>query len=448
MLAQRLTFSPERDAEILDAIPAQPAVFLVRPPGPTAEPYVSKTANLKRRLTRLLAAPEGAGKKLTLRRQAAEIEYALTGSDFESGLLLYRVLRRLFPARYRAKLRLDFPALVRIQWDNAYPRAFVTRRLSRREGNSLYYGPFPSRASAERFLNDALDLFKSRRCTFELHPDPAFPGCVYSEMKMCLAPCFKGCSDEEYMAEVRRMQAFLDTGGQSLRRELEAQRESASSALEFESAATIHGRIEKAAAAAALAPEFVRRLDRWRGLIVQPSAQDGAVALFRIERGQLLDPIPFVVQPQHARDPGPPTPGSPTPGSPTHPGFGCGGVEARPGFGCGGVGARTGFVRGGVEGDLPPREKSELRGAESMESRVIAALEAAPAAPRASAAEIMEHLAILRRWLYRRWKVGEVFLADDRGELPLRRIVRGISRVFRGERLAEEIRSSGDRVIG
>ena len=46
---------------------------------------------------------------------------------------------------------------------------------------------------------------KMRRCVEDLNPDPAFPGCVYSEMKMCLAPCFRGCTDDEYRAEVVRV---------------------------------------------------------------------------------------------------------------------------------------------------------------------------------------------------------------------------------------------------
>ena len=29
--------------------------------------------------------------------------------------------------------------------------------------------------------------------------------------------------------------------------------------------------------------------------------------------------------------------------------------------------------------------------------------------------------------------IGELFLADDKGELPMRRIIRGISRVLKGE---------------
>ena len=60
-----------------------------------------------------------------------------------------------------------------------------------------------------------------------------------------------------------------------------------------------------------------------------------------------------------------------------------------------------------------------------------------PLAP-GSATETMEHLAYLRRWYYRSAPVGEVFFTNDRGELPLRRVVRGLSRVFRGEKAEAE----------
>ncbi len=80
--------------------------------------------------------------------------------------------------------------------ENEYPRASITTRLGRLGGRNIYYGPFPSRTAAEKFANDSLDFFKMRRCVDDLHPDPQFPGCIYSEMKMCLAPCFKGCTDD------------------------------------------------------------------------------------------------------------------------------------------------------------------------------------------------------------------------------------------------------------
>jgi hypothetical protein len=68
-----------------------------------------------------------------------------------------------------------------------------------------------------------------------------------------------------------------------------------------------------------------------------------------------------------------------------------------------------------------------------MEWRVQEALDSFPPARSKSALETMEHLALFKRWYYRSRRIGEVFFADDRGVLPLRRLVRGISRVYRGE---------------
>jgi len=69
-----------------------------------------------------------------------------------------------------------------------------------------------------------------------------------------------------------------------------------------------------------------------------------------------------------------------------------------------------------------------------MEARVEEALSSLPPAVPKSAPERMEHLAILKRWYYRSSRDGEIFIADRKGELPMRRIVRGISRVYRGEK--------------
>jgi hypothetical protein len=69
-----------------------------------------------------------------------------------------------------------------------------------------------------------------------------------------------------------------------------------------------------------------------------------------------------------------------------------------------------------------------------MEARVQELLQSFPPAAAKSALDTMEHLAILKRWYYRGSRTGEIFFSDAKGELPMRRIVRGISRVFRGEK--------------
>jgi len=378
VLTERLEFAPERDAEVFSAVPAAPAVFLLRGADAQAEPYISKTANLRRRLQRLLGPLEERTKKLNLRDRVRLIEYAPTGSDFESGFLLYRVLRVAFPKTYSARMRFRFAPLVKLHLENEYPRASITTRLGRLNGRSLYYGPFVSRIAAEKFMNDSLDFFKMRRCVDDLHPDPKFPGCIYSEMKMCLAPCFKGCSDEEYVVEVNRVQAYFDSAGDSLLRELSTEREAASARLAFEDAATIHARVDKLKPILSQLPEIVQRLDRLSALMIQPSAISGSVAFFRIECGRILGPIVFSIQP------------------------------------------------------------AEQAKSQSMEARVQATLQSLSPAKAKSALETIEHLALLKRWYYRGSRTGEIFFAGAKGELPMRRIVRGVSRVFHGEKPEDE----------
>ena len=387
MLSECVEFRSDADAEIFASIPARAAVFLLRGVDPASEPYVSKTANLRRRLQRLLSRPEERSKRLNLRDRVRWIEYTLTGSDFESGFLLYQVLRTVFPKTYSNRLRFRFAPLVKLHLENEFPRASITTRLGRFGGKNVYYGPFLSRLTAEKFMNDALDFFKMRRCVEDLHPDPAFPGCVYSEMKMCLAPCFKGCTDGEYRAEIVRVEEFLNTRGESLKRQFAVERDTASAQLEFENAASIHARLEKLAPVLQQMPEAVRRIDRLRALIVQRSSVPESVALFRVEAGAIAGPIVFPISsPEHTKSQS---------------------MEAR------------------IEEALG----SFSCGASIPFDNKVAGRNARPT----TTLERMEHLAILKRWYYRGSRAGEIFFADDQGGMPMRRIVRGIGRVYRGE---------------
>ena len=53
---QSIPFTPEASADTLGRLPETPAVFLLRSDDPNADPYINKTANLRRRLERLLSA--------------------------------------------------------------------------------------------------------------------------------------------------------------------------------------------------------------------------------------------------------------------------------------------------------------------------------------------------------------------------------------------------------
>ena len=237
-------------------------------------------------------------------------------------------------------------------------------------------------------MNDSLDFFKMRRCVDDLHPDPAFPGCIYSEMKMCLAPCFKGCSDEEYAGEVKRVQNYFDSGGDSLLREFRGSREAASVNLEFEDAA---------------AHSCARR-----------KAETLSSANFRRS--------PAVSTPFGVDDP----------------------TQSRPGSSSF-LSGRAGRISDPIHSSSR-RRSTRSRNRWKRESQECAA--SAPATETKSAIELMEHVAVLKRWFYRGSRTGEIFFADAKGELPMRRIVRGISRVFRGEKPERhELSTSADWIF-
>jgi excinuclease UvrABC nuclease subunit len=392
LLTHSIPFSTDHPPEFFAQFPSAPAVFTLRGGDEAAEPYVSKTANLRRRLLRLLQPAESQSKRLNLRERVTIIEYSLTGSDFESVVLLYQTLREEFPASYQKRLRLRPAPVVRLNLENEYPRAYVTTRIGKLNGRSRYYGPFRSRAVAEKFLNDSLDLFKMRRCTFNLNPDPAFPGCVYSEMKMCLAPCFKGCTDEAYAAEVARVQEYFDSGGQSLLQELESERERLSAATDFEAAAGQHAKVTKVKGILSACDDMCSRLDRLDAIIIQPSSKSPkSVALFRFCRGALAGPVKFTMEAESQADT--------------------------------------------VSAPVPRQE---------IESNLQQALDSLAPSGTISGQRFAEELAILKRWYYRSHRVGEIFFANDKGEFPIRRILRGVTRISNGENEAAEVQNAAE----
>jgi excinuclease ABC subunit C len=401
-LAQSIHFDPADPSGSLSGLPAVPAVFALCAADPAAEPYLSKTPNLRRRLMRFLRGPQGGAtsRRLQLAHLVDQIEYTVTGSEFESSLCLYQASLRAFGQRAQKRLRLRPPAFLRMSVDNAYPRVYATSKISKTASNALF-GPFPSRAAAERYADEMLNLFLLRRCSEELNPDPAFPGCVYSEMKMCLAPCFKGCSDERYQQEASEVFAFLATRGGSMIGRLEGERNAASEAMEFERAAAIHQRMQKVQGVAHLVSEAVRPLAELSGILVQPSAELGHVALFALRRGVWNGPVLYSI-----------------------------------------VGIRLANERSGSSSlfahpvalePVPLEGVAALPAKDVLESRLEEALTALArsALKTVSAQTLSDHLALFTQWYYQPAgrSMGEMVFAGANGEVPRKPLLRAISRV-------------------
>ena len=416
MLSNSLTFDPASPP--WSDIPARAGIFALFGADPHAEPYLSRTPNLRKRLRRLLdPRPEsGQSKRLRLAQSVARIEYSLTGSEFEAWLLLYEASQQAFGERARKRLHLlRPPVFLRMAMENAYPRVYVTNRITKSAAANLF-GPFPSRNAADAFLESMLNLFELRRCTEELHPDPAFPGCVYSEMKKCMAPCFQGCTDERYAEEASAVHAFLATRGQSLIGQLTAQRDAASADLDFERAAELHTRLSKVEASVAGLSQAVRPLSELNGIVVQPSgdADDRIerVKLFLLQRGSLSGPVAYSVagMRHHNEQSG----SSSLFAHPTA-------MEAVP------------LQEGGAPMvQLASRDTLEARLDEALASLQEKTIRGE------STQQIADHLCLFTRWYYRpqNRRIGEICFFEAEG-VPKRTLLRTISRVYRQGQTAD-----------
>ncbi len=475
--AHRFDFSPEDSDALLRSVPAAPGVFSLRGADPNDQPYLTRTADLRRRLRRLLAPPEALddsgnavlSKRLNLRDRVRFVDYTRTGSDFESTLLLYHAYRTAFGAEEaRRRLRLHTPYFLRVTLSHPHPRVYATNRLSKKS-LAESFGPFPSRTAAERYCDAVLDLFKLRRCHEDLEPHPNHPGCVYGEMNKCLMPC-KGasaskpanpaaCTPAEYTAEAARVYAFFATRGQSLLDEVAAQREAASEAMDFETAAALHKHWEKVRAAALLSDELIRPIPHLRALVIQPGApgpgpetrdstdpsgSHDSAAVFLLNHGHLTGPAalstlgvravreqtavgsslfaqPLMLAPVLLDSPQEPVISTDPPLSSV---------------------ISTGAQRSGetpvfgvaTETDPPSSVPYPLSlSPEDRARTLLTHLEQQTSTP-APLDELCDALSLFRRWYYRpeKQRTGEVFLPNPEGSWPVRRILNGAARVVLG----------------
>jgi excinuclease ABC subunit C len=411
-LDHTLEFDPARDEEFFAAVPERAGIVLVEMREPPGQPHLVRTADLRRAAERLLRPPEPGSKRLNLREVAARIRYRVTGSKFEQTFALYRHARANFPDRYCDLLRLRPPALLKVNLGNEYPRCYVTRRLGADGG--FYFGPFASRRAADGFSQGFLDLFKIRRCQIKIRRDPDFPGCIYSEMKMCLAPCFAGCTKQEYDVEVGRVLETLDTTGAALTAKFERERELASEALDFERAAALHKRLEKVSGTLRGLPELARRIEDLDAVILERAAEEKTIAVFPLRAGILAEPcfLNFAelssqprsveailrerLEPQINTDKHRPTKDTE--------------METE-------AGAQTKL---GTEAETGTA-KAEDRGNPSADWRARLGLRVAPT-------ELVEHLSLVARWFYSKPRDGEILFRED--GWPYRRILRACGRLL------------------
>ena len=212
------------------SLPENPGCYLMKNAEGTVI-YVGKAKNLKRRVNSYFL-PNRNAKTAALVEKIVNIEYVITGNEYEALVLENNLIKKYNP-HYNILLKdgKSYP-LIRITNED-YPRVFKTRRVIK--DGSLYYGPYPDGKRLDMYLETVEDTYPLRLCQGVLKKKST--PCLYYHMKKCSGPCIGAISKEEYGEYIKGVKDFLSGDDSSLSRKVKKEMLEASKKLDFETAA-------------------------------------------------------------------------------------------------------------------------------------------------------------------------------------------------------------------
>ncbi|HKM06034.1 MAG TPA: excinuclease ABC subunit UvrC [Sphaerochaeta sp.] len=200
--------------------------------------YVGKAKDLQKRVVSYFLANRSA-KTAALVKKIVQIEYIITGNEFEALVLENNLIKKYSP-HYNISLK-DGKSYQMIRITNEkFPKVFKTRRII--DDGSRYFGPFPDGGKLDLYLSLIEKLFPLRRCGIPLRKRDK--PCLYYHIGLCSGPCAGLVTPEEYGRSVDAVVDLLEGKTDALVKRLKAEMLAASKALNFEEAAIKRDQID------------------------------------------------------------------------------------------------------------------------------------------------------------------------------------------------------------
>lgn len=212
------------------SLPHLPGVYLMKDAGGKII-YVGKAKDLRNRVTSYFLS--GRDVKTTfLVSKIAEIEYIITGNEYEALVLENNLIKKHNP-HYNISLKdgKSYP-LIRIT-NEPFPKVFKTRRII--NDGSEYYGPYPDGKSLAQYLDLIEKMFPLRKCGIPLRK--RYSPCLYYHIGRCCGPCAGLVTEEEYAKHIEKVRAFLQGKDDDLIRQVKEEMLLAAKEQKFELAA-------------------------------------------------------------------------------------------------------------------------------------------------------------------------------------------------------------------
>jgi len=219
----------------LDAIPAEPGVYLLRDRNGKVL-YIGKAKSLRPRVRSYFR--EGGDGRFQVRflmRRVRDFETLVARSEKEA-LILENNLIKQYKPRYNIRLKDDKSYLSAKVTNHAWPRITVTRRIVKDGGH--YFGPFGSADGLRETIDVIRKVFPLRTCSDTVFRNRSRP-CIEYQIKRCLGPCVLPVDRGEYERHLHAAQMLLEGKNLELLRELRDRMKAYAERLEFEEAARV-----------------------------------------------------------------------------------------------------------------------------------------------------------------------------------------------------------------
>lgn len=193
--------------------------------------YIGKSKNLKQRVKSYFTKKQ-VGKTARLVHNIYDLELIMTDSEQEA-LMLEMTLIMKYQPPFNVMLKDEIQYTYLKITSEKNPRLELTKEI----GNdaAYYFGPYASRHTAEAIFELLQKIYPLCHCNGKKGRP-----CFYYQIGMCIGPCARDVTGEEYDAQISRIENFLNGGYRGVKRELENRMQQQMDNLEFERAKESH----------------------------------------------------------------------------------------------------------------------------------------------------------------------------------------------------------------
>jgi excinuclease ABC subunit C len=215
-------------------IPKNPGCYLFKDESDNII-YIGKAKVLRNRVKSYFQSKELDPKTEALLQNIASVDFIVTANEVEALVLENNLIKK-----NRPKYNIDLKDAKRYAYilitAEKFPRMLIARK---REGPGKFFGPFVSAVNRNYLMDYLKKAFYIRTC--KRMPKKA---CLRWHIGLCHAPCIGKITEEDYGANIRKVELILNGKTGELTRELKTEMKSASDKMYYERALDMRNQLE------------------------------------------------------------------------------------------------------------------------------------------------------------------------------------------------------------